>query len=411
MKTKFLLILLLLGDASILLFQVSQLSISYYETLFLTHNTFLSNIINFSLNIIPNKDFALRIPIIFLHLLSSLLLFAISKKYIQKDKDRLWLVLIFILLPGVISSAIVVNEASLIIFGLFLFAFIDQKQKKYLLYPLLLSYAFIAQDFVYLFLSLIFYALYSKNKQCLFVNTTALLLSLYNFTFIIKGIPSNHFLDLIGIYSAVFSPIIFLYIFYVLYRRYLLKDIDKIWFIASFVLLYSFILSFRQHIYIEHYAPYIMLALPLAANSFLLSYYVRLKKFRKSYKIIFTFSLVLLILNSIIVLYNKEIYPFLKQPSKHFAYTMHIAKELANELHKNNINCINTTKKMQPRLKFYNIDYCKTFLLQERTKISKPFLNVEISYKNKIVYKGYVTKINNPKNDLIAEPFIEDINK
>ena len=96
------------------------------------------------------NDFALRLPMIVFHLLSSLLLYKISKKYLEKQKDRLWLLIVFILLPGVISSALLVNSAGLVIFSLLLFIYIYDNFSKEYTYPLLLIFAIIDGSFLYL---------------------------------------------------------------------------------------------------------------------------------------------------------------------------------------------------------------------------------------------------------------------
>ena len=122
--------------------------------------------------------------------------------------------------------------------------------------------------------------------------------------------------------------------------------IDKVWYIATSTLIFSLLLSFRQRLDIEYFAPYLMIALPLAAQTFTHSYRVRLKMFRKRYKTIFVLSFVLLILNTLLVLFNKTIYSFIEDPKKHFAYNMYVAKELAYELKAMNIYCVDTDLKM-----------------------------------------------------------------
>jgi len=210
----------------------------------------------------------------------------------------------------------------------------------------------------------------------------------------ISGVPSGHFLDTIGVYSAIFTPVVFIYICYALYRGYLNDENDKIWYISSSVLLLSLLLSFRQRVALELFAPYLILSLPLAAKTFAHSYRVRLKNFRKGYRSIFVLAFIFLIFNALIVMFNKELYLVLDNPKKHFAYKMHIAKELAQKLKDKKIFCVTTDKKMQKRLRFYSISKCSETLLQE-IKRDAENSDVTISYKGKILYKANVTKINN----------------
>ena len=395
MKYKAILFAILFIDALVLIFQTFQISISPSEaTLLYTESSFLHSIINFSLHVVGNNDFGLRIVMILLHLGSVVLLYAISRHYLKSERNRLWLVLVFILLPGVISSALVVSHAGLIIFGLFLYVYLSQRITQCYIYMLLFLYALVDGGFVYLFLGLVVYSLFQKDKIGLFVNTALIGISVSLYNLNISGVPSGHFLDTIGVYSAIFTPIIFIYIFYTLYRGYLNDENDKVWYIASTALLFSLLLSFRQRVELEIVAPYLMLALPLAAKTFAHSYRVRLKEYRKMYKTIFIIAFVFLIANTLVVLFNKELYRFFDNPKKHFAYKMHIAKELAQKIKNMHIYCVNTNDDMQLRLKFYNIEKCDKNLLQELTPNTPEQSNVTKSNKNKILYKANVTKLN-----------------
>ncbi len=82
-------------------------------------------------------------------------------------------------------------------------------------------------------------------------------------------------------------------------------------------------------------------------------------------------------------------------PKKHFAYEMHVAKELAEELERVGIKCVNTDKQMQQRLYFYNINYCEENTLKESSLNSDEGLSVTISYKKTVLYKASVTNLNN----------------
>ena len=386
---------ILLIDAVILFFLTSEISISYREAELLYGNfSFLQLLVKSSLYFFGQNDFALRLPMITLHLLSLLLLSEISKKYIESSKNRLWLILLFVLLPGVVSSSLIINSAGLLIFGVLLFVYIYEKHSKKIIYVLLPIYALVDTGFIYLFLALMAYYLLKKEKQNFLYALFAFVFSIYIYGFEIHGRPSGHFLDAIGAYAAVFSPIIFVYIFYTLYRRYLTDKDDLAWYIASSALLISLILSFRQRVSVEYFAPYLMLALPLAAQTFISSYRVRLKMFRKNYKAIFVVSFILLLINTLVVLFNKELYLIIDNPKKHFAHDMHIAKELAQELKSQNINCVTTDVETQSRLRFYGISDCKKYILVKNNFVEKKDPDVTISYRNVILYSANVTKLN-----------------
>ena len=71
--------------------------------------------------------------------------------------------------------------------------------------------------------------------------------SIYIYGFNAHGTPTGHFLDIIGVYSAILTPVIFIYLIYVLYRRAISKEIDEIWYISGIAILLSFTsISFDQ---------------------------------------------------------------------------------------------------------------------------------------------------------------------
>jgi hypothetical protein len=387
---------LILGiDVTILFFQIDNLSISSSETYVLyEENSFLSYVFNFIISVFGNNDYALRVPIIIIHLISVLLFYSISQHYLKNTRDRLWLLLLFVMLPGTLSAALVLSHAFLVLFGLLLYIYLDQKYPSKYTNILLVLYAFIDGGFAYLLLGVLVYNIFMKDYKNIVFNLVLLAVSAYLYRLQIYGVPSGHFLDTIGVYSAIFTPIVFIYLVYSLYRKYLADKIDKVWYIATSTLIFSLLLSFRQRLDIEYFAPYLMIALPLAAQTFTHSYRVRLKMFRKRYKTIFVLSFIFLILNTLVVLFNKTIYSFIEDPKKHFAYNMYVAKELAYELKAMNIYCVDTDSKMQQRLYFYNIDKCTTNFLEEVSLSHKNRSDVTISYKERPVYRANVTKIN-----------------
>jgi hypothetical protein len=395
MNVRYILFLILGLDALTLIFQSGELSISYYEALLVSGDfSFLQLLIKSSIFIFGQNDYALRLPMIALHLSSAVLLFKISKKYLKVERNRIWLLLIFILLPGVMSSAIIVNSAGLILFALLLFVYVQENHSIKTTYILLFCYMLIEGSFAILFVSLALFYLYKKERNNFLFNATLFFGSLLLYGIDTHGSPKGYFIDSIGIYAAIFSPIIFIYIVYVLYRRYLTKDLDILWFIATVALVFSLLLSFRQRITIEYFAPYLILALPLVAQTFEHSYRVRLDLFRKKYRWVFVISLALLFVNSSVMFFNKYLYQVVKEPKKHFSYNMHIAKELSKELKRRDIYCVNTDKKMQKRLEFYGVTKCNNLILRENSLNSTKTDDVTISYINRVVYNASVTNLN-----------------
>ncbi|MBA1438732.1 MAG: hypothetical protein FAF05_07090 [Epsilonproteobacteria bacterium] len=382
-------------DVLILLLQIQNLSIASSEIYILEEQrNFLSFFYHFLFELFGRNDDSLRIPLLLLHLASVFLLYDLSKQYLTKARDRIWLLLLYVMLPGTLSAGIVLSHASFILFGLMLYLYLQTRVKEVYTYPLLLFFAVADGGFAYLFFGLLIFAFFQKNYRLLMVNILFLLLSAYLYRLQIYGAPSGHFLDTLAVYSAIFTPIVFVYLVYVLYRRYLAKKTDLLWYISTFTFIFTLLLSFRQRIAVEYFAPYLMIALPLGAQTFVHSYRVRLKQFRKGYKLIFVLSFIFLSLNTLVVVFNKYLYLYLDEPKKHFAYNMHVAKELAQQLQKKHIRCVSTDLDMQKRLHFYGIGKCSDVYLQKLSKSSNEKGDVTIRYKGVPVYKASVTKIN-----------------
>jgi len=396
MTSRYIFFFILGIDALILFFQTSQVSISYEEASLLYGDfSFLQFLVKASIAIFGSNDFGLRFVMILFHIMSVILVYLISFRYLSSERNRLWLLLMYVLLPGVVSSAILVNSAGLIIFGLLLYVYLSEKTSQLFLNLLLLFYALINVGFVYLFLALAIFYLFEKKRMLFLYSIGLYFLSNFMYGFDVGGYPSGHFLDTIGVYSAIFTPIVFIYLFYTIYKNYLINKTDLLWYISATGLLISLMLSFRQRVPIEHFGPYLIIALPLAAQTFVHSYRIRLKEHRRSYKVIFIISFIFLFFNTATVFFNKELYLLIDNPRKHFVYDMHIAKELSVKLKAQNVNCVTTDKEMQLRLKFYGVSKCQDYIMRELKPNSTESQNVTISYKNDILYRAYVTKVNN----------------
>lgn len=390
-------LLLILGvDAAILFYEASSLSLTYHgaQLLYQGRTSCMTDIIRASLALFGQHDLALRLPMILLNLLSAALLYIIAAPYAKHERERVWLVLIFVMLPGIISSSLLVDSAALVTFALFVYIYLRQRYGSWS--DLVLPFYLLADPtFLALFLAMAFYGYRQRQYRLLGLYLLLFSFSLWHYGFNTGGIPENRFLDTLGIYAAVFSPIVFVYLAYVLYRRFITSETDLLWCLAATALVGSLLLSFRQRIEVEQFAPYLMVALPLGMQTFFHSYRVRLRPFRKRYRILFVLALLILVLNSAAVFFNKAFYTLLENPSEHFAYRAHIVKELSEALKERGIVCVDTGKdhKLQLRLRFYGIEKCHRWRLEKRTPESDK--NVTISYYGSPVASFCVTKIPN----------------
>ena len=366
MSPRIILLFILGLDAAVLFYEISTISITVNEANLLYHShSFIHYITTFSLTLFGHNDYALRLPMVLFNLLSVVLLYMVSKPYVKRDSDRLWLVVVYTLLPGVMSAALLVNSAGFIIFSLFLLLFLYQRNSR--LVPLLLVLlVWVDGAYSMLYFALLIYAFNRGHKFYMGLNALLLIVSYNLFSFDTMGKPSGHFLDTLGLYATIFSPVIFIFLVYVLYRKMVTKEQDITLYISGIVFVLSLLLSFRQTIHIEDFAPYMMLLLPLGAQTFFSSYRVRLREFRGRYRILLTVGFALLAIHFFLLLFNKALYLALDDPHRHFAYKTHIVKELASGLKREGIYCVSAQEdNLQMRLRFYGIGECKDRVLYE----------------------------------------------
>lgn len=350
-----------------------SLRISYKEALnVFVNNSLLTLITNLSIYFFGQNDIALRLPFIIFYAFSVILMYKITDNYFRYEKDRFISILIFMILPGVLSASLLVNSAIIVIFFTLLYVYVFQKFNKHS-YFLLVFYLFIDNSFAILYMAIFLYSLKNQDKKLTYVSIVLFILSMYIYGFATDGKPRGFLVDTFAVYATVFSPVLFLYFVYAIYRAGIKKDFTLSWYISVTAFALSIIFSLRQRIYIEDFAPYVVVSLPLMLKTFLHSYRVRLKEFRKFYNILAITIVGMLMLNVIITFVNKPLYLFLPNPTKHFVYKYHFAKEIAEELKKRKINNIYLEdKELLLRLRFYNISEGEEYFAS-----LKPFHNYD----------------------------------
>lgn len=378
----------------ILIFKAdTSLSISYKEALNVFVNTsVLSIITNISIYLFGQNDIALRIPFILFYVASVILMYKITHNYFKYEKDRLISIVVFMLLPGVLSASLLVNSAIIVIFCTLLYLYYFEKYKKHS-YFLLLLFLLIDNSFAILYLALFFYSIKENDKKLLYFSLILFALSMFVYGFSTDGKPRGFLIDTVAIYATIFSPILFLYFIYTVYRAGIKQEYNLSWYISITALFLSIVISFRQRVYIEDFAPYVVIGVPLMIKTFLHSYRVRLKEFRKTYNILAIVTVSMLLINVILTLVNKPLYLVLPNPTKHFVYQYHFIEELSNELKKKNINGLTSfDKELMLRLKFYGLQEGDNYFIS-----SKEFYNydekISIKYYNKELFMVYLKKL------------------
>ncbi len=375
-----------------LLYGVQTLSISYSEALiYFNDHSILHYLVRISTALFGQNDFGLRLPFISLHILSVILLYKVSKTYLKRKSDRVFAVIVYLLLPGTNSAALLVNPAEIVIFLTLLFIYFYKSKSYFISYILLFLALFVDNSFSILYLSLLFYALYKKDNRLLVISLTLFGLSMYIWGFDTGGKPKNYFVETLALYSAIFSPLVFLYFFYTEYRILIKEEKNILWFISFVAFLFSLLLSFRQKVMLEDFAPFAIIATPLMVRTFLSSYRVRIPELRFWHKFLFLVVIATLILNFTAIYFNKFFYLLLSNPQKHFTYRYDFAKEVAKKLKELHIKRINVLDdRFALRLKFYGIKSGGKYLLSKNSK--NVLQSVTISYYKKPVFTIYVTK-------------------
>ncbi len=389
----FLVGLILCVDFLFLLYGISTLSISYAEAYtYFYGKDFIHYLVKVSTLLFGQNDYALRLPFVFFHILSTVLLYKVSKKYLKRKSDRLFSVVVYVLLPGTNSAALVVNSSEIVIFLSLLFIYMYEQNRKNLAYFILIISVFIDNSFAIFYLSLLFYALYRKDNKLLSLSLMLFGICMYFWGFDTGGKPKDYFVQTLAVYAAIFSPLVFLYFFYTEYRILLKEEKNILWFISFVSFLFSILLSFRQKVMLEDFAPFAIIATPLMVRVFLSSYRVRIPELRYWHKFIFLFVFGTLVANFIALYFNKSLYLVLKNPSKHFTYRYDFAKQVAKKLKDLNIRKIDCLDKdFALRLKFYGIENGGKYILTRSD--NHKLYDVTISYNKKPIFRVYVSKI------------------
>ncbi len=405
----------LIAQVSLMSFAINDFSISYEESVYYFNDkyTTLHFISNFFTNLFGVSDFHLRLGFLILYALSSAMFYEISKIYLDKRKDALFCVFIFMLTPGITSAGILVNIAIVIVFGVLLFVYAYHISKP-LSYVILCSLGFISPVFSLLFISVFAYCIKSKNIALGFISLCLGVVFLPNNAFIASGLPQGYFLDIVGRYSSIYSPILFFYILYCFFKTFFKNNKDIIWYIVFTPLVLSLLLSIRQDINISHFATYVVLGILIGFKEFMRSFRIRLKCNRKYHFLLAVFLFLFLTLLFAGLHFSKTLYEYIPIKEKNFAYDYHIAKDLAIKLQKiskkynikiNNIKV--ESKSMNNRLQFYlplintNL-YAKYKLLKQniyaQDKLqanNKNAITIPIKYHNVLVAKFILVKANN----------------
>jgi len=302
----------------------------------------------------------LRIFFIFFGFISLVLFYKLSRKYFVKEEDAYLATMIFMFLPGILTAITLANVAIIVLCVVLLFVLLYENE-KYLFLPLLmLVLFFIHEASIIFFIALLLYSVIHKDKTL----TISSLTFLAAFIYLAKGIeiggrPSGHFIEIFGLYATVFSPLLFLYYFYAMYRILLREKKTLVWYISFTALAFALVLSLRQRVYITDFAPYVMISVVLMLNLLNRSIRVRLPQFQTYYKRGFYIVISILIVNTSLIIFHKPLYLIMNDPSKHFAKRIYAPYYLSKSLKSQGIACYDGAEGREVyQLRYYNILPC-----------------------------------------------------
>jgi hypothetical protein len=302
-----------------------------------------------------------RLPFLLFGLLNMALFFRMSRAYFSKEEESYLATMIFALLPGIITSAILVNIAVVVITLVLSFIIFYEKKQQIGQVIVMILLLLIHDASIIFFIALVIFSAFKRDTQLfMFAMILSIISLLYFNELTINGKPKGEFLELFGLYVALFSPLVFIYFFYALYRILVRERKDILWYISFIAFVLSIVLSLRQQVIMTDFAPYVIVSVVLMVVSYHRTLYIRLPQFQKGYRLGFKIVISSLVLSAFVIIFHQLFFCFFKDKSKHFAYAFYEPYWKVLELHQIEQNCYTVErKKVQYQLKYYGIEECR----------------------------------------------------
>lgn len=346
--------------AAALIYLAITLPIGTHEAVvFYTDEGILKSLTHFATGWFSNGlDF--RLPFVFFGLLNIPLFFYMSKQYFKKDEDSFLATTIFALLPGIITSAILVNIAVLVITLVMAFLIFYAKKLVWMQAGVAILLLYLHDASIIFFISIATFAAFKRNRVLFIIASTLIAIAfLYFNNLTVGGHPSGKFLELFALYAALFSPLVFIYFFYALYRIWLREKKDILWYISFTAFILSILLSLRQQVIMTDFAPYVIVAVVLMVLTYQRTVSVRLPQFQKNYTLGFQIVIASLLFSTFIILFHKPLFLLYTDKTKHFAYPFYEPYWQSMELKEIGQKCYTSKNtKVQFQLKYHGIEAC-----------------------------------------------------
>ena len=302
----------------------------------------------------------IRIFFLLIGFISIFLYYRVAWIYLDREEDRHLATAIYMLLPGIITALVLANISILVIPLVLLFLLAYDRGWLWM-QALAMLFLFVLHDAsIIFFVSILIYALIRKEKALMMLSGSFLIFSVVTLRVVeIGGRPSGYFADLFGLYAALFSPLLFVYFFYTMYRILLREEKNILWYISSIALLASLILSIRQRINLTDFAPYVVISVVLMLDTFNKSLRIRLPEYRGWYRMGYAAVMLVLVLSSLTIVFHEFFFSIMEDPRKHFASKLYEPYWLAEKLKKQGLECYDAHDgRVAIQLRFYGIETC-----------------------------------------------------
>jgi hypothetical protein len=308
-----------------------------------------------------NSSLDFRFPFLFFGILNIPLFFMMSRLYCSDLNQSYLSTTIFVLLPGIITASVLVNIAVVVITLVLTFIILHEKNQRLLQGVVMLILLFIHDASVIFFIAVAIFSAFKRDNRLFTLAIIFAGIALLYFNGLdIGGKPKGKFLELIGLYVALFSPLVFIYFFYALYRIWLRESKDMLWYISFVAFISSIFLSLRQQVIMTDFAPYVIVSVVLMLVTYQKTIGVRLPQFQKGYRLGYRIVVGSLVLFSIVIIFHKSLFYIIDDKSKHFAYPFYKPYWIVKELKEIEQKCYSTKKqKVQYQLRYYGVKECK----------------------------------------------------
>ena len=386
---------IVLASVATLSVMINQISISSKEinSLLNAKDSYLFSWVNLCLEIFGNNDYGLRGSFVVLHCLNMLLMYNLGRIYLKKPSDSLLLMALYALLPATNLSAILLYKSGFILFVLLLICYLQMRFSRP---PYVIIFVAGLLDFAFsaVFVALGAFAIKKGKTKTFIASILGFGINMYLYEGSIGGVPKAYCLDLLGNMAMLFSPFLFLYYVYTLYAALARRREDSLMvYIATSSLVLMLLLSLRQKVDITQWTPLLLVGLPVLVFGFFSDIRVRLKPYKKRFKIRLSLIVGLLVLETLLLFGNKITYLF--SPKPNFAYSYYVAKDLANELKKREIFAIKTQdSSLALRLGFYDIGVGNNACLYHSKPKGYKSEKIHIKYFGVLVERFFLVRHN-----------------